>query len=132
MAYPGRHNIYEATIRRMVLEALEQREQEFRKLHQTDTDEELLKYLRLWAIRLRHTPWPGEILGGSYIQERFGSWKQAVALAKLPLPRTANQLKNFSRVQKEEEVQKEIYRQRKAEKKILAAKRRTEQAVKNK
>ena len=28
MAYPGRQNIYEATIRRMVQEALEQQEQE--------------------------------------------------------------------------------------------------------
>ena len=34
MAYPGRQNIYEATIRRMVQQALEDQEQEFREQHE--------------------------------------------------------------------------------------------------
>ena len=55
MAYPGRQNIYEATIRRMVQQALEQQEQEFREQHKDDTDVELLMYLRACAIRLHHT-----------------------------------------------------------------------------
>ena len=63
MAYPGRQNIYEATIRRMVSEALEQQEQEFRQQHKEDADEQLLTYLRAWAILNHQTPWPGEIVG---------------------------------------------------------------------
>ena len=90
MGYPGRQNIYEATIRRMVLQALEEQEQAFREAHEGDTDQQLLLYLRSNAIQLHHTPWLGEILGGTYIQERFGSWHRAVALAKLPLPQRSN------------------------------------------
>ena len=127
MAYPGRQNIYEATIRRMVQEALEQQEQAFRQEHETDTDEQLLAYLRAWAVRKRHTPWPGELVGGSYILERFGSWNRALLLARLPAPKTANQSKSFARVQEETERQKEIYRQKKAQKKVLANERRLRQ-----
>ena len=107
MAYPGRQNIYEATIRRMVQQALEQQEQEFREQHKDDTDEALLMYLRACAIRLHHTPWPGEIVGGKLIQERIGSWERAVMLAALPTPCGPNQQKNYERVQEETERQKE-------------------------
>ena len=132
MAYPGRQNIYEATIRRMVQQALEQQEQEFRELHKNDTDRELLMYLRESAIRLHHTPWPGEIVGGKLILERIGSWERAVLLAKLPPPRGHNQQKHFARVQEETERQQEIYRKRKAEKKILAQQRIVQQGAKKK
>ena len=132
MAYPGRHNIYEATIRRMVQQALEQQEQEFREQHKEDTDQELLMYLRACAIRLHHTPWPGEIVGGKLILERIGSWERAVMLAKLPEPHGSNQQKNFARVQEETERQKEVYRKRKAEKKILAQQRIAQQGAKKK
>ena len=132
MAYPGRQNIYEATIRRMVQEALEQQEQEFRQRHESDTDEQLLALLRASAIRLHHSPWPDEIVGGLFIQERFGSWNRALALARLPAPKTANQKKSFARIQDEEERQKEVYKQRKAEKKVLANQRRLQQEAKKK
>ena len=72
MGYHGRQNIYEAAIRRMVQQALEEQAREFRAQHQDDTDEELLRYLRSWAFRLNHTPWPGEIPGTELILERFG------------------------------------------------------------
>ena len=132
MSYPGRQNIYEAAIRRMVQEALAEEEQEFRQQHEADTDEQLLSYLRSWAFRLHHTPWPGEIVGGSYIEERFGSWNSALTLAKLPAPRTANQSKSFARVQKVTQEQKERYTQRKAEKKMRSAQKRAQQAAKKK
>ena len=50
MAYPGRQNIYEATIRRMVQEALEQQEQTFRQQHAQDPDEQLLAYARSFYL----------------------------------------------------------------------------------
>ena len=130
MGYPGRQNIYEATIRRMVLEALELQETEHRRLHGEDTDGQLLAYLRSCAHRLGHTPWPGEITGGSLIQERFGSWEQALALAKLPVPKAPNQIRTFARFREETERQKEVYRHRKAEKKELAMKRHAGQSGK--
>ena len=114
----------------MVREALEQQEQAFRQQHETDTDEELLEYVRAWADRLHRTPWPGEIVGGNVIQERFGSWNRVLALAKLPAPQTLNQMRAFTRIQEETEKQKELYRQRKAEKREMAQKRTAEQAEK--
>ena len=132
MAYPGRQNIYEATIRRMVQAALDEQEQRFRQQHEADTDEQLIAYLCSRAAQLQHTPWPGEIVGGDFIKERFGTWPQALLLAKLPAPRTANQSKTFARVQEETETQKKVYRQRKAEKKLRSAQKRAQQADKKK
>ena len=132
MTYPGRQNIYNATIRRMVQQALEQQEQEFRQQHSADTDKDLLLYLRACAAQLHHTPWPGEIVGGSMILERMGSWERAVLLAKLQPPYGANQQKYFARVQEETERQKEVYRKKKAEKKILAQQRIAQQGTKKK
>ena len=42
MGYPGRNNIYEAAIKRMVTQALEAQEQDFLVTHAADTDEQLL------------------------------------------------------------------------------------------
>ena len=130
MAYPGRQNIYEATIRRMVRESLQQAEQAFSAAHRQDPDEQLLAYLRSCALSLNHTPWPGEIVGGKLLQERFGPWEQVLDMAGLPAPVTPNQAKSFARVREEEKRQKEIYSRRKAEKKALAAKRCAQQAAK--
>ena len=132
MGYPGRQNIYDAIIRRMVQEALELQEQQFRLEHESDTGEQLLTYLRSCAVKLNHTPWPEEILGGTVIQARFGSWERALTLARLPEPKLPNHIRSFARVRAEEERQKEIYRQKKAEKKVLSAKRRAEQEAKRK
>lgn len=132
MGYAGRHNIYEGAIRKMVTLALEAREEEFRKEHGSDTDAQLLAYLRLCAAKLNHTPWPEEILGGTVIAERFGSWEKALTAANLALPLGENKPSTFPRVKREEERQKEIYRQRKAEKKILAQQRRIRQEARKK
>lgn len=132
MAYAGRHNIYEATIRRMVTQALEAREEEFAQLHEQDTARQLLSYLQEQTAALGHTPWPGEIVGGTVIEKRFGSWQRALLLAGLPEPKTANKPGSFERVKEETERQKEIYRQRKAEKKALAEQRRAQQEERKK
>ena len=62
MPYPGRNNIYEATIKRMVNEALDAQEQEFAKNRGGDSDEQLLAYLQFCAELLGHTPWSREIV----------------------------------------------------------------------
>ena len=130
MGYAGRHNIYDGAIRKMVTQALEAQEEVFRKEHATDTNSQLIGYLRECAGKLGHTPWPVEILGGSVIAERFGSWEQALAAAGLPYPLEENKPSAFLRVQQEQSRQKEIYRQRKAEKKLLSEQRRIRQEAK--
>ena len=116
----------------MVTLALEAREEEFRKEHSDDTNGQLIAYLRQCTAELQHTPWPGEILGGTVIAERFGSWEKALCAAGLPMPTGENKPSTFLRVQREEQRQKEIYRQRKAEKKILSEQRRIQQEAKRK
>ena len=123
MPYPGRSNIYDATIKRMVNEALEAQEQEFAILRSSDSDEQLLDYLRFCAQLLGHTPWPREIVGGSLIEKRLGSWDMALAKANLPKPITPDKLSEFARYNEETKRQKEIYREKKAAKKLKAQQR---------
>ena len=130
MGYPGRNNLYEAAIKRMVTQALEAQEQDFLVAHAADTDEQLLTYLRQCATALGHTPWPREITGGSYIEQRFGTWENALCQARLPRPSTADNLSNFARIQDERVKQEVIYRQKKAEKKLRAQQRQAQQTKK--
>ena len=117
MPYPGRNNIYEATIKRMVNEALDAQEQEFAQNRGGDSDEQLLAYLQFCAELLGHTPWSREIVGGRLIENRFGSWEEALAKAKLPKPVTLDKLTGFARYIEENERQKAVYREKKAAKK---------------
>ena len=130
MGYAGRNNIYEATIKRMVTQALEAQEQDFLNAHAADTDEQLLTYLCRCAASLGHTPWPGEIIGGSFIEQRFGSWKNALLKAKLPHPSTPDHPSTFVRAHEERANQEVIYRKRKAEKKLRAQQRQAQQSKK--
>ena len=108
MPHPGRNNIYDATIKRMVNETLEAQEQDFAKNRADDSDEQLLAYLQFCAELLGHTPWPREIVGGSLIENRFGSWEKALAKAKLPKPITQDKLTRFARYQEEVERQQVV------------------------
>ena len=123
MPHPGRNNIYEATIKRMVNQALEAQEQEFASSRSSDSDEQLLDYLRFCASVLQHTPWPREIVGGSLIEQRFGTWQNALLKAQLPLPNTPDKLTGFARYQEETQRQKVLYREKKAAKKQKALQR---------
>ena len=68
-------------------EMLAERDREWAAEHETDTDEELLDYLRSCAEELGYTPVRREVLGSTYISERFGNWAVALTIAELPLPR---------------------------------------------
>lgn len=130
MSYRGRNQIYESVIKNMVMKSLEEQERQFEKAHSSDTDEMLLEYLKESAVKLHHVPWQREIVGGSYIAKRFETYKAALRAAELPNPKHADILENFSRIQKEVEIQKAAYRKNRAEKKERSAKRRAEQAAK--
>ena len=130
MPHPGRNNIYDATIKRMVNEALETKEQEFAQNRGGDSDEQLLAYLQFCAELLGHTPWSREIVGGRSIEDRFGSWEKALEKAKLPKPTTQNKLTGFTRYIEETERQKVVYRQKKTAKKQKAQQRQKMQKEK--
>ena len=65
--HPNRQVIYEATIRRMVTEALNEKEERFAVEHSSDTDAQLVMYLRQCAAGLGYTPHAKEIVGWQYL-----------------------------------------------------------------
>ena len=132
MPHPGRNNIYDATIKRMVKEALAAQEQAFAQNRGNDSDEQLLSYLQFCSRLLGHTPWPREIVGGSLLEERFGSWEHALQRAGLPKPTTLDKPTTFVRYQEEVERQKVVYREKKAAKKQKARQRLQTQREKQK
>ena len=127
---PNRNAIYNAVINRMVRESLEQKEEDFAIAHAQDSDAELLIYLRQCAAELRHSPWPREIVGWKYLTERFEGWNEMLRKAHLPMPTTPNKVSSFQLVLEENKYQKQVYRQKKEEKKAKAAERRKLQAEK--
>ena len=116
----------------MVAQALEAQEQDFQNAHAADTDEQLLTYLCQCAARLGHSPWPREMIGGGFIEQRFGSWKNALLKAKLSRPNIPDNLSGFARIQEERAKQEILYRQKKDVKKLRAQQRQTQQAKKKK
>lgn len=131
MPRPTRNEIYESVIRKMVLQALEEQEIQFTRDHAFDSDEQLLVYIREQAELLHYAPRYKEIIGWKLITERFGSWGQAIEKAGLCI-RSTCPVASLPRIQQEVKKQKEIYRQRKAEKKLLSEQRRIQQEAKRK
>ena len=78
MPRPSRNEIYESVIRKMVMQALEEQELQFTRDHAFDTDEQLLDYIRKYAVLLHYAPRYKEIIGWKLICERFGSWGAAI------------------------------------------------------
>lgn len=66
---------------------LAERDKQWAIEHENDDDEQLLEYLQHCAAALGHTPMRREVLGSTYIAERFGNWAVALAVAGLPLPK---------------------------------------------
>lgn len=130
MPHPGRSHIYQTAINRMVNQALEAQEQEFIRNRGGDSDAQLLAYLRFCAQLLEHIPWPREIVGGSLMEERFGSWEAALTKAGLPGPTTPDKITEFARYREEVERQKQVCRDKKAAKKQRAQQRMLEQKEK--
>ena len=62
----------------------EARDAEWARAHSGDTDEQLLAYVRRCASALGETPFERQVVGGTYIRARFGSWAVALYLAELP------------------------------------------------
>ena len=115
MPSPSRNEIYEAVIRKMVTQALEEQEDLFEKDHGGDTGEALAEYLKTSAAELGYSPRYKEIVGWRLMEQRFGSWSEALQNAGLP-PAARCPVTKLPRILAETERQKELYRRRKAEK----------------
>ena len=88
MPTPSRNDIYEAVIRKMVSQALEEQEESFEEIHGKDTDEELILYLQDCARELGYSPRYKEIIGWRFLEQHFGSWNEALQKANLiPAPK---------------------------------------------
>ena len=132
MPAPNRNVIYDATIRRMTSQALEEAERHFAQEHSNDTEGQFADYLRECAAALGHTPWPREILGGVTIQLHFGNWEKALEKAGLPLPETQDSPGKYVRIREETERQNVFYRQKKAQQRQKAVQHQKAQEEKRK
>lgn len=98
----------------------------------------LMQYLNVCAAALGHSPSPTEIDGGAFIEQRFGSWDNAMTAAGLPRPKTTPKLNNTLRYRMEKEKllplflseRKEKKWQRQTEKDLRRGQRMHERAVK--
>lgn len=131
MPRPTRNEIYEAVIRKMVMQALDEQELQFTRDHSFDSNEQLLDYIREYAVVFHYAPRYKEIIGWKLICERFGSWGAAIEKAGLRLSSSCS-VEKLPRIQEEVRKQKELYRQKKAEKKLLSEQRRLQQEARRK
>ena len=69
----------------------------------------LTQYLNVCAAALGHSPSPTEIDGGAFIEQRFGSWDNAMTAAGLPRPKTTPKLNNTLRYRMEKEKLLPLY-----------------------
>ena len=127
MPTPSRNDIYEAVIRKMVNQALEEQEERFEEIHGKDTDEALILYLQDRARELGYSPRYKEIIGWRLLEQRFGVWNEALQKAGL-IPAARCPVTKLPRIVEETEKQKELYRQKKAEKKLKNKQRMEAQA----
>ena len=118
----SRQDIYNAVIHRMVQESLNAKHEAFALAHADDTEQELTFYIRSCAYRLGHSPHQKEIIGWPMLTERFGTWGNALRVARLPLLWTPNTPSQFAIIQDEIKTQKRIYRKKKAQKKASGTK----------
>ena len=121
----------EQQVDQRVKAALREKQEAFAQVHQEDTEEQLLDYVRQEATKLRYTPNPGDLIGGPYIYKRFGNWERVVALCGLPKPGKMPPMKSRTIYKEEYKRQLELFRQeRRAQQKIRseAVQSRKEQA----
>lgn len=91
-----RRNVEERTRR-----ALQEQERRFLSEHAGDTDEQLAALVKARARELRRSPQPVEVTGARYIEERFGSWQQALTAAGERMPTGPAKLSHSDRYRTE-------------------------------
>ena len=77
---------FERNVAKRTVAALEARDAAFAEKHADTPLAHLAQYVSNRAELLRHTPVPCEIDGGTFIEERFGSWDAVLEMAHLRPP----------------------------------------------
>lgn len=108
---------FERNVAKRTVAALEARDAEFAEKHADTPLAHLAQYVGNRAELLRHTPSPCEIDGGTFIEERFGSWDAALRAACLPPTRTKAKLNSTVRYRKERAIQEPLFLAERKEKK---------------
>ncbi len=129
---------FERNVAKRTVAALAARDAEFAEKHADTPLAHLAQYVGNRAELLRHTPSPCEIDGGTFIEQRFGSWDNAMTAAGLPRPKTTPKLNNTLRYRMEKEKllplflaeRKEKKRQKQIEKNLRQGQLAHEKAVK--
>lgn len=109
-----RNDWYEKKLDQRVRASLLKKEDRFAQEHKDDTDDQLLEYLHGFAKELGHTPNTCEIIGGRFIEKRFGDWNRAVMLAGLTWPRKAPTMQSRLIYRQEQQRQKLLFTQERA------------------
>lgn len=107
---------FERNVAKRTVAALEARDAEFAEKHADTPLAHLAQYVGNRAELLRHTPSPCEIDGGTFIEERFGSWDAAMRAACLPPARTMK-LNSTARYRRERAIQEPLFLAERKEKK---------------
>lgn len=106
----------EQKIAQRTKDALAARDAAFAEKHAETPLRELAQYLARCARTLRHSPAPCEVDGGTFIEQRFGSWDAAMRAACLPPARTMK-LNSTARYRKERAIQEPLFLAERKEKK---------------
>ena len=108
---------FERNVAKRTVAALEARDAAFAEKHAETPLRELAQYLARCARTLRHSPAPCEVDGGTFIEQRFGSWDAALRAACLPPTRTKAKLNGTARYRKERAIQEPLFLAERKEKK---------------
>ena len=114
--------------------ALEARDEAFAERNADTPLPQLARYLSRCAISLGHSPSPSEVDGGTFIEQRFGSWAAAMAAARLPQPHSMRKLRDTARYKAEKVKQEPLFREERRQKRQRkleqSEQRKKEQAIK--
>ena len=101
-------------------EALIKRHEAFELQNAMTSDAELLEYVRACSEELSETPNVNEVIGGAYIERRFGGWDKVVSAAKLPGPVRTLPVEKTQIYKKEYKRQEKMFRKNKQQEKADA------------
>lgn len=122
---------FENVMRHRVEAGLKIREAAFRQQYAEAPDEQLLRYVRQCAGQVGHTPNGCEVIGGSYIAERFGGWGNVIRLCGLPKPGPAPKWERRLPVKQEYAYQLDQFKKEKQAKKLAREQAKAEKEAKN-
>lgn len=111
-------DVFENILRKRTEEALAKQQRDFEVLHQSDTDAELIDYLRRCAEEIGHVPNACEVIGGAYLHQRFGSWDRALRLAGLGRPGQAPDFQRRWIYKQEKQRQLDLHKAEKRRKQL--------------